>query len=304
MVWRRSANASGGSGALLRIFPRASHWRRMNLMAKSVAILLMSAVAAAAQRGAPGPAFEVASVKRFTAQVRPGVRAIVRGDPPPSQLRVSGIRVSITGNLIRLVAASYGLEPFQVSQSQEWTENWATSELYDVIARAPSDALPTLTRVREMMQTLLAERFQLKVSRRNQLMPVYELVVAPGGAKIKPGASADPPLTRGEGSAGLSVRLRCQNVSMADLVELVRREFDRPLIDKTGLAGGFDFSLNYTSQPPGMPAEVAAALDVPNQDPALPVAAALREQLGLRVVPAKEQVGTLVIDYAERPSAN
>ena len=272
-------------------------------MVRSVAILLIEAVAAA-QTGAPAPAFEVASVKRYTPRVSPGIRAIARSDPARSQFQVSGTRVSTSGNLMRLVAASYGLEPFQVSQSQEWADKWATSEVYEIDARAPSDAIPTLVQVREMMQTLLAERFQLKVSRRNQVMPVYNLVVAPGGAKIKPSVFTDPPLTRDEGSAGVQIRLRCLNLSMADLVELVRRQFDRPLLDKTGLAGGFDFSLEYIAQPPGMTAAAAAALGVPDPEPGIPIVASIREQLGLRVVAAKAPLEALVITHAERPTAN
>jgi len=260
--------------------------------------------AAAAQTEVPAPAFEVASVKRFTPQVRPGIRAIARSDSARSQFQISGTRVSTSGNLMRLVAASYGLEPFRVSQSQEWADKWATSEVYEIDARAPGDAIPTLLQVRQMMQTLLAERFQLKLSRRNQVMPVYNLVVAPGGAKMKPSALTDPPLTRDEGSGGVHLRLRCLNLSMADLVELVRRQFDRPLLDKTGLAGGFDFSLEYIAQFPGITADVAAAMGQPDLEPGLPIVVSLREQLGLKVVPAREQVEILVIDHAETPPVN
>jgi uncharacterized protein (TIGR03435 family) len=262
------------------------------------------AAVAAAQAGVPAPAFEVASVKRYTPQVSPGIRAVARRDPPRSQFQVSGTRVSTSGNLMTLVAASYGLETFQVSQSQEWADKWATSEVYQIDARAPGDAIPTLAQVREMMRTLLAERFQLKVSRGNQTMPVYNLMVAPGGAKIKPSAFTDPPLTRNEGSAGAHVRLRCLNLTIADLVELVRRQFDHPLLDKTGLTGGFDFSLDYIAQVPGMTADMAAAMGVTDLEPGLPIVASLREQLGLRAVPAREQVEILVMDHAERPSVN
>jgi len=156
-----------------------------------------------------------------------------------------------------------------------------------------------------MMQTLLAERFQLKVGRRNQVMPVYNLVVAPGGPKLEPSNfTDDPPRTRDEGSAGSHIRTRCLNLSLPDLVELVRRQFDRPLLDKTGLTGGFDFSLDYIAQIPGMTADVAAAMGVPDPEPGIPIVASIREQLGLRVVPAREPFEILVVDHAERPSAN
>lgn len=266
----------------------------------------LTAAVAAAQTGAPAAAFEVASVKRYTATVRPGTLAVARGDPPTTHFQVSGTRVSAIGNLLALVRLSYDLEPSHVRLSQELTDEWATSEVYEIDARAPGDATPTSAQVREMMQTLLAERFQLKVSRRNQVMPVYNLVVAPGGPKLKPTAFADgAPLTRDEGSTRAHLRLRHLNFSMSDLVEAVRRQFDHPLLDKTGLTGGFDFSLDYMAQaPPGMPAEAVAAMGSADLEPGLPLVASLREQLGLTVVPAREQVEILVIDHAEEPSVN
>ena len=204
-----------------------------------------------------------------------------------------------------LVAGAYGLERFQVSQGAEWTDKWAASEVYDIEARAPGDAVPTLALAREMMQTLLAERFQLKFNRQTTVTPVYNLVVAPGGAKLEPTNFADsPPRTRDEGSAGSQIRTRFLNYSMADFARQMRWNLDRPLLDKTGLTGGFDFSLAYTAQPPGMTPAIAAAMGVPDPEPGQPVVAQIREQLGLRVVPAKEPVDSLVIVHAERPAGN
>ena len=114
----------------------------------------------------------------------------------------------------------------------------------------------------------------------------------------------DPPRTRDKGSAGQHIRTRCLNCSVADLVEMVRRQFDSPLLDKTGLSGGFDFNLDYSAQLFGMTADVAAAMGAADLEPGLPIVGALREQLGLRVVPTREGVEILVIDHAERPSAN
>ena len=271
-------------------------------------IILAGVIAApaAAQTAALPPAFEVASVKRYTPQLPPGMKTFARRDPGPTHFQVSGSRVSTTGNLLALVRLSYDLEASHVRLSPELADKWATSEIYEIDARAPGVGIPTLAQVREMMQTLLAERFQLKVSRGNQVMPVYNLVVAPGGPKLKPTAFADSaPLTRDEGSTGAHLRLRYLNFSVSDLVDAVRRQLDRPLLDKTGLAGGFDFTLDYEAQlPSGTPADVAAAIGLPDQEPGMPIVASLREQLGLRVVPAREQVDILVIDRAERPSAN
>jgi uncharacterized protein (TIGR03435 family) len=248
----------------------------------------------------------VASVKRHTPQLRPGIQAVARRDPGPTHFQVSGTLVAAIGNLPALVRLSWDLEASQVRLSPELADNWATSEVYEIDARAPGDATPTLVQVREMMQTLLADRFQLRVSRSNQVMPVYNLIVAPGGPKLKPTAFADSaPQTKNEGSTIAHVRVRQLNFSVSDLVEAVRRQFDRPLLDKTGLTGGFDFTLDYEEQPPReMPADVAAAMAATDPEPGLPIVASLREQLGLTVVPAREQIEILVIELAERPSAN
>jgi uncharacterized protein (TIGR03435 family) len=271
-------------------------------MVRGVAILLIEAVAAA-QTGAPAPAFDVASVKLFAPQGRALFFAFSNG--PPSQFQISGTRVTARGNLMSLVSGAYRLERFQVSQGPDWKEKWATSEIYEIEARAPGDGIPTLAQVRQMMITLLAERFQLKVVHQTAVLPVYHLVVAPGGPKIKPSSFAEQaPLARDEGSVMPQVHTRFLNYSMHDFVNRVNPMLDRPMIDKTGLEGGFDFSLDYTAQLPGMNAATAATLGLPEPEPGLPIVASIREQLGLRVVPATGPIEVLVIVHAERPSAN
>jgi len=156
-----------------------------------------------------------------------------------------------------------------------------------------------------MLQTLLAERFQLKFHRETKELPVYDLVVGNNPPKLKPSA---PDV---ESKAALSanrLRMDYTNVSMSELVLRIGPQFDRPLFDKTGLQGGYDFALEYVPSLPGgvnMSPEEAAAfakLYPADEAPTLPVA--LQQQLGLKVAPAKEQVEILVIDHVERPSAN
>jgi uncharacterized protein (TIGR03435 family) len=203
-----------------------------------------------------------------------------------------------------LIAAAYGLEGFQVIQGPEFGDSWAKTDLYDVEARAPGNAIPTLAQVQQMMQTLLAERFHLKFTRQTKVTPVYNLVVAPGGPKLEPTAFGDnAPSTRNDGTSGSEIRTRFLNVSMGDFVQRVRGQFDRPLLDKSGLSGGFDFRLEYRWQAPGMTADAAQTLGLPDPEPGMPIVASIREQLGLRIVAAKEPLETLVIVYAERPSA-
>jgi len=271
-------------------------------MLRAVAILWTCAVAAA-QTAAPAPAFEVASVK-LNVYRGPGAR-IVRGIAPPSQFQISGTRVSTGGDLLRLVAGAYRVERFQVILGPDFADKWAGSEIYDVEARAPGDAIPLVADVRQMMQTLLADRFHLKISHETRVMPVYNLEVAPGGPKLQPTVFSDnAPMTRNESSTETQTRTRFLNFSISEFLRRVSGQFDRPLLDKTGLTGGFDFSLDYRWQAPGMTAAAAAALGVPDPEPGIPIVASIREQLGLRVVPAKEPVETLVIVHAERPAEN
>jgi uncharacterized protein (TIGR03435 family) len=269
---------------------------------RSVAILSIAAVATA-QTGVPAPAFEVAWVKPEPPP-RPGVRVFAFGDAN-SNIEISGTRVTTRGALTMLVAAAYGLERFQVTQGPEFADRWANSDLYDVEARAPGSAIPTLAQVRQMMQTLLAESFHLRFTRQTAVTPVYNLVVAPGGPKLEPTAFGErAPVMRNEGSSGTEIRTRFLNVSTADFVRRIRGQFDRPLLDKTGLTGGFDFRLEYQWQAPGMNAATAQALGMPDPEPGFPIIASIREQLGLRVVPAKELVESLTIVHAERPPSN
>ena len=247
-------------------------------------------------------AFEVASVKPhvFTR----GQFAFGTADRE-SSVRISGNRVTTQGLLAGLVMTAYKLRTFQVSGAPVWRDETGRIQLYDIEARAPGDRVPSMDEVRQMLQTMLAERFQLKFHRETKELPVYDLVVGNNPPKLKPSA---PDV---ESKAALSanrLRMDYTNVSMSELVLRIGPQFDRPLFDKTGLQGGYDFALEYVPSLPGgvnMSPEEAAAfakLYPADEAPTLPVA--LQQQLGLKVAPAKEQVEILVIDHVERPSAN
>jgi uncharacterized protein (TIGR03435 family) len=129
-------------------------------------------------------------------------------------------------------------------------------------------------------------------------------VVGNNPAKLKPGA---PDVESKTASTG-RFRTDYTNVSISELVLGIGPQFDRPLFDKTGLQGGYDFALEYLPSLPSSvnlpPEEAAAFTKLYPADEAPPLPVALRQQLGLKVVPAKEQVEILVIDHVERPSAN
>lgn len=246
-------------------------------------------------------AFEVASIKPHVFARNQFAFGTASRESP---IRISGNRVTTQGLLAGLVLTAYKLRTFQVSGAPEWRDETGRNQLYDIEAKAPGEGAPTMDEARQMLQTLLAERFQLKFHRETKELPAYDLVVGNNPAKLKPSA---PDV---ESKTALTSRFRMEftNIPISELVLRIGSQFDRPLFDRTGLQGGYDFALEYMPSLPStvnLPPDEAAALAKlypPDEAPPLPVA--LHEQLGLKVVSAKEQVEILVIDHVERPSVN
>lgn len=140
-----------------------------------------------------------------------------------------------------------------------------------------------------MLQALLADRFRLKLHHETKVMPVYDLVVGKNGPKFKEHVGETPPIEPPQFSGGL-VKFKFVNRSIHDLVG-VRPGLDRPVLDKTGLTGNYDFTIEFSTNK-----------NDPDAD--LPASTAVQEQLGLKLVEAKEPIDMLVIDTAEKPSAN
>jgi uncharacterized protein (TIGR03435 family) len=246
-------------------------------------------------------AFEVASVKPHVFARGQFAFGTANSESP---VRISGNRISTQGLLAGLVMTAYKLRTFQVSGAPDWRNETGRNQLYDIEAKAPGDGVPTMDEVRKMLQSLLAERFQLKFHRETKELPAYDLVVGNSPPKLKPSA----PGVESKMASTTRLRMDYTNVSISELVLRIGPQFDRPLFDRTGLQGGYDFALEYMPSLPRtaqMSPEEAAAfarLYPADEAPSLPVA--LQQQLGLKVVPAKEQVEILIIDHVERASAN
>ncbi len=191
----------------------------------------------------PAPlAFEVASVKPHV--FAPGRFAFGTAFRQ-SAIQISGNRVTAQGLLAALVLAAYNLRTFQLAGAPEWRDQTGRNQVYDIEARAPGDGVPPMDAVRQMLQTLLAERFQLKFHRETKDLPAYDLVVGSSPPKLKPGAP-DAESNTGvlPAPAGL-FRAKYTNVSISELVVRIGPQFDRPLFDRTGLQKGYDFTLEY-----------------------------------------------------------
>ena len=224
------------------------------------------------------PGFEVASVK----PIREGTYL--------AGIDISGTRVRASGPTAHLISVAYELRADQITGAP----GWATDDVYLIDARAPESLRPTLSQARLMLQMLLADRFGLKVHSDVHEAPVYALVVARGGARMK--ESATDARFDLQLKMGPVRRLTMSAASMESLCQQLasRIAADRPVVDKTGLQGRYEISLEWA-------ADDAAAADVSDAPSLL---SAVQERLGLRLEATKVPRNVLVIDHVEKPSSN
>jgi uncharacterized protein (TIGR03435 family) len=242
--------------------------------------------AAASAQQPDRPSFELASVKPS----EPGDRTWSLTVEPGWRLRITDM------TLKSLISYAYSVREHQVSGGP----NWRDSNRYDIDAKPdsafPFPAVPPSPAndpaIRLMAQSLLAERFQLTIHREIKESPVYELVLAKGGSKLK---EAKETATSVSGGRAL---IHGQAAPMSMVVAMLERTVERSVIDKTGLTGKYDFELKWT---PDAARNVEGA-DAPPEFPSL--LTALQEQLGLRLRSAKGPAEVIVIDHAEKPEAN
>jgi uncharacterized protein (TIGR03435 family) len=270
-----------------------------------MALVVMASVGLWGQAAAP-LTFEVASIKPAAQDAR---GTMIRMMP--------GGALTVTNATLRLlVTVAYDVRDFQISGGP----GWVGSERYDVNAKAESSAssesVPEDPRnmtdaqrktnqeqMRQRLQALLADRFQLTIHRETKEAPVYALVVAKNGPKLQESKEGGPRLMMGRG------QLNGQGALMEMLANVLSGQLGRPVLDKTGLQGKYDFKLEFTPDP-GQGAEPFGGLGPgpdapPPPDPNGPsIFAAIQEQLGLRLESTKGPVEMIVIDRVEKSSEN
>lgn len=272
-------------------------------------VAVIAAVTVAAGQ-APQPVFDVASVKENTSVSDSG------GIAPETPGRVR-----ITNTPLRFILLhAFRLMDHQLIGAPEWTET-ARFDINATFQR--DDAARNEDDTRAMLRTLLVDRFGLKTHRETREMPIYSLVMARRDAALGPwlvrssvdcdriaekrpqmGAGSTSPVAPG------GKRPVCMIVTnrrgrfitagartMQDLLGPLQAMTGRPVIDRTGLSGTFDFDLQWTSGPvapaPGTPAS-------PDDGPSIFVA--LQEQLGLKLEPARAPFDVVVVDAVQRPT--
>ena len=255
-----------------------------------IASLILSGFGAWAQKPATGPAFDVATIKPTAPDAKAGRYIIMQGDH----------RFVVKYYTLKLmIAAAYDLSPKIISGGPEWIE----SDHFDVLALTPGEKKPPREEQMAMLRTLLTERFKLSFHREEKTFSMYKLDVAKGGAKLKPSTAPDSdPAALISTVYPQRIHLPARNASMAEFVSLLQRAvLDRPVVDKTGLAGKFDFDLDWAPDETQFGGEVPVA---PTDAPSPPFFVAIEQQLGLHLEAKRGPVEALVVDSAERASAD
>jgi uncharacterized protein (TIGR03435 family) len=241
------------------------------------------------QSGPKRPSFEVASVRLNT----------VNG-PTEIVPRRSGDRVSMHNiQLGQVVAYAYHIAnpAWELAGNYRLPDGW---NWYDIETIAPGS--PDDDQVRLMFQTLLEDRFQLRVHRESREMPTYDLVIGKGGSKLTPATSDSQVTVDGKnissGTATMAggrdgVHLMGKGVTTAQLASSLSGRFSAPVRDRTGLTGTFDYNVVFSRD------------DSPSDVSELPtLLTALRQELGLRLEKSKGAVEVLIVDHIEKPTPN
>ena len=273
-----------------------------------VAVILLAPLAAQAPGAPPEtvPQFEVATVR-----INNSGELQTRFNAPPG----TG-NITITNMMLRgVIQAAYQLHPYQLVDIPDWVQ----STRIDIVAKA--DRAATVQQLRQMLQPLLAERFNLQVHPEQREMSVLALVLAREDGALGPrlkrsaadcNANADtprnqlPPPQPGAPQCGILPRgpgrLLTSGLDLRGFSALLGLAVGQPVVNQTGLEGGYDIDLQYT---PEQFAAAALALrpgaNVPEAiDPDGPsIYTALEDQLGLKLEPRRAPVDVIVIDHIE-----
>jgi uncharacterized protein (TIGR03435 family) len=220
------------------------------------------------------PAFEVASIRRNVGGANGG------------SLSRSGGRMTLDNISLReCIAFAYGIatgRDYELSGP-----GWLDAEKFDMVATFPAET--PRDRVREMLRTLLAERFELKTHTENRRLASYALVVGKQGPKLRMGtvgSDGDGSFTFGEDHV---MARAISTTEFADRLSGSVFKLGRPVADMTGLRGVYDFTLNWAPDSVAGEGRSGASLFT-----------ALPEQLGLRLEARKMTFRIVVVDHADR----
>jgi uncharacterized protein (TIGR03435 family) len=242
--------------------------------------------------GQTNPEFEVASIKQLDqSQERGGGPDLSFIGTAGKLAKIEGNRVTLTASLHAIIAAAYGVKDYQITGAP----SWADSVKYAITAKTPGDNVPTQEQIRPMLQSLLADRFRLKLHHNTKELPVYHMTLTQGKKNnpLKPAAPDETFSFNVTPGPGGTVRGKATKAPLIDFVQMVTGSADRPVIDKTGLTGDIDWDILISQ-------EGARTLDDLNRA----FIDAAKDQLGLKLESAKDSIEIFVVDNVDKPSGN
>jgi uncharacterized protein (TIGR03435 family) len=267
-------------------------------MRRSFQFLALLAVLAATTAGAQE--FEVASVRSAAPQTGGGAYVGIRGGPGTQDPN----RISYVNQSLRtLLGEAYSLKLFQI-----FGPDWIDTERFDILATLAPNSTRDQSRI--MLQHLLADRFQAAIHHEQREFPVFELTVAKSGAKLTHSPESSSPGMNMMTKNGLG-RLTATKKTITNLAGALEMEVGTTVVDKTGLTGDFDFTLEFVRD---MGRQINAFKGIAQSQP-IPVesqttdgpglSTALEDQLGLKLDRAKGMLDTIVLDRANKtPTEN
>jgi bla regulator protein blaR1 len=245
----------------------------------------MGVIALASLTGAWGQsssqAFEVASVKPS----RSG------GGESNFDSRPGGRLTATNVSLRELIRLAFGVRDYQIARAPGWID----TARYDIDAKTGSAGNAGDKDISPLLRHLLADRFRLTAHRETRELRVYALAVGKNGPRL---------IAHNDGS-GARTRTGCGHLAgtrltMDVLATVLSRQFECDVLNRTGLAGKYDFELDWT--PEAGPCATAAESGEPSVRPS--IFTALQEQLGLKLESTMGPIEVLIIDHVEKPSGN
>ena len=201
-----------------------------------------------------------------------------------------------------LIGFAYEVQAKQIVAAPDWLDK----DRYDIAAVPDQDGAPNVQQLRVMVQKLLTSRFNLKFHHDQRELSAYVLTVGKNGQKLTPTQlkGSLPGMGMRPGPTGLTLVMA--NSRLADFTGFLQMiVLDRPVVDRTGVTGRFDYSVTFTpddSQFNGHPPKLPPSTETTESSPNL--FTALQQQLGLKLDAEKTSVDVIAIDHVEKPSAN
>ena len=233
------------------------------------------------------PKFEVASIKLLNPPMGPHGVALIAAHGTAKLEGATARQIIVQAYLVPRVRVLGG-------------PSWYNTDQYNVLAKTES-ADATEEQIRQMLQTLLVERFKLTQHRETRLLTTYSLVIGKNGSKLRD-AKPDEVSSVQPGQLG---HLVFRKQGLGSLVNTIANAMDTPVDDMTGLSGVYDYELDFTPDPARLSIPAAGTANgFPQPPDPRDIVADAVERLGLKLEPRKAPTEVLVVDHIDRPDQN